>query len=54
MLGMGLNLYGLVAAYILGTALFFISGWFVIGLELKQAISEYFSRFRIQASRKAV
>lgn len=54
MLGMGLNLYGLVAAYILGTVLFFISGWFVIGLELKQAISEYFSKFRIQVSRKAV
>lgn len=54
LVGMGLNLYGLVAAYILGTVLFFISGWFVIGLELKQAISEYLSKFKIQMIRKTV
>jgi O-antigen/teichoic acid export membrane protein len=55
MLGMGLNLYGLVAVYIAGTLLFLVGGWFVIGPELKQAISEYlFSKFKIQMIRKTV
>jgi len=52
--GLGLNLYGLIAAYVVGTILFLVKGWFVIGQELKHVISEYLLKLGIQTVKETV
>jgi hypothetical protein len=53
MMDLGLDAYGLVSAYALGSVLFLVVGWIVIGPELKGLIREQLRSFGIRIPVKA-
>jgi len=50
MMGRGLDAYGLVVAYVFGSIVFLLVGWYVIGPELKDLVRKQLQSFGIMAA----
>jgi O-antigen/teichoic acid export membrane protein len=50
MMGRGLDAYGLVVAYVFGSIVFLLVGWYVIGPELKDLVRKQLQSFGIMAT----
>ena len=53
MMGLGLDAYGLVVAYAIGSVVFLLVGWMATGPELKGLVREQLRSFGIKVSAKA-